>query len=171
MSESIETRLRRLEAIEEIKSLKAHYAFLCDNGGSPDELASMFAADGTWRGDRGFAAGKHTGHDALREFYRKNALERVSWAIHFVIAPRIEISEDFTTARGTWYLWQPSTVVGHGDHWVSGWYEDEFVFEEGRWKFADMFLRFATIAEYGKGWEGAAYGAWSSDEPLTWQDR
>jgi len=169
VSESIEYRLRKLEAIEEIKGLKARYAYLCDNGGTPEELSSLFTEDGCWRGDRGFAAGKHAGHAALQEFYRLNAVERVAWALHIVSAPQIELSEDLQTARGIWYLWQPSNLVKHGAHWVAGWYEDELVYEDGSWKFKDMFLRFASIADYRTGWQDEVFGQWSSDEPLTWE--
>ena len=57
MSTSIEDRLARLEAIEEIKQLKAHYCALCDDNYVPDGLAALFVPDAIWDG------GQFTVHD------------------------------------------------------------------------------------------------------------
>ena len=48
MSASIESRLRRIEALEQIRLLKAKYCDLCDDGYPADELASLFTDDGAW---------------------------------------------------------------------------------------------------------------------------
>ena len=49
---NLEARIRRLEAADSIRRLKAHYCDLCDEGYDADALASLFAADAVWDGGR-----------------------------------------------------------------------------------------------------------------------
>ncbi|GAA2216935.1 nuclear transport factor 2 family protein [Micromonospora olivasterospora] len=159
MTIALEERIRRLESHEEIRRLKAHYAYLCDTGADADRYLELFTEDGAWIGDHGF--GEHRGTEALRRFYADSA-GRMSWAFHVIVAPHIELSEDGNSAKVRWYLWQPSTVNGRGDHWVSGWYDDTMRIEDGRWKFVEMRLRFATIAPFDAGWSAAQFGPFAA---------
>ena len=166
---SIEDRLGRLEAVEGIRNLMTDYVYRCDNGGTPSEIAELFTNDGVWRGDRGFAQGLYQGTEQLTEFFRLNAVERVSWSMHFLMDPAIGVAEDGQSASGVWYLWQPSTLIGHGPHWVAGWYENAFELTSEGWRIKDMFLRFGLIADTQTSWEdNGVYGRWTKDEPLTW---
>ncbi len=42
---SLEQRISRLEAIEQIRAMKAVYCDLCDRGYDPDGLAALFIDD------------------------------------------------------------------------------------------------------------------------------
>lgn len=169
MAMSVEGRVARLEAREEIRGLMAEYVYRCDNGGTPAEIAELFTADGVWRGDRGFASGRYQGTENLQEFFRLNTIERVSWSMHFLTDPALRLAADGRSASGVWYLWQPSTLVTYGPHWVAGWYENAFELTADGWRIKDMFLRFGMIADTQKRWsEDGVYGRWTGEQPLRW---
>ena len=56
MSGSLERRLARLEAAEEIRQLKARYAEVCDTGYEPERMVPLFTADAVWDGGERFGA-------------------------------------------------------------------------------------------------------------------
>ena len=45
---TFEEKVERLNAIEDIKQLKARYCQLCDAGYDPDGIAAMFVEEGVW---------------------------------------------------------------------------------------------------------------------------
>src|ERR1700750_1486422 len=67
MVRSIEERLARLEAIEDIKALKARYCALCDADYEPDGLAALFLPDAVWESE---TFGRYEGREAIRTFFR-----------------------------------------------------------------------------------------------------
>jgi hypothetical protein len=72
-----------------------------------------------------------------------------------MIAPVIEVDDDLATASGTWYLWQPCTVVapdGPKAVWLTGGYADRYRKEDGAWKFSEVLLDVQTIAPLEEGW-------------------
>ena len=92
----IETRLRRVEATEQIRSLKARYCDLCDQGYPADELTELFTEDGAWDGHE---MGVFEGRDAIHKLFT-NMPNVMSFAIHHVTNSSVEVSEDIKTATG-----------------------------------------------------------------------
>ena len=62
-----DSRLARLEAIEDIRVLKARYADVCDTGYDPDLMRPFFTEDAVWDGGRRF--GRHEGIEAVCAFF------------------------------------------------------------------------------------------------------
>ena len=108
MTESPEARIARLEAVEEIRVLKARYADVCDTGYDPDRMAPFFTDDAVWDGGERF--GRYEGIDEIRGFFA-GVSSQITWALHYMIAPVIEVSEDGQTATGSWYLLEPCTMT------------------------------------------------------------
>src|SRR5262247_26892 len=102
--EALERRIRRLEDLEEIKQLKARYAAHCDANYDADALAELFTADAVWDGG---ILGRSEGREAIRQFFRGSS-QRISFAIHNMLNPIIEVTGD--TATGTWYLRRPVPI-------------------------------------------------------------
>ena len=92
---NIESRLRRVEAAEQIRLLKARYCDLCDQGYPADELCSLFTEDGIWDGGE---MGVFEGRDALHRFF-SNMPDIMSFAIHHVTNSAVEVNDDATGAR------------------------------------------------------------------------
>ena len=59
------------------------------------------------------------------------------------------------TATGSWYLWQPCTVVtedGQQAVWLTGRYADRYRSEPDGWKFSEVVLDCQTISPIEEGW-------------------
>lgn len=146
---TIEERLARLEAIEEIHRLKAAYCAHCDNGYVPDALADLFTRDGVI--DAG-PFGRHAGRDAIRRYF--DAISKtIVFAAHLVTNPVIWVEGERATGR--WRLLVTATMLRDGKKeavWILGDYRDDYAREEGRWRFANVDLEIDFIAPYDAGW-------------------
>jgi hypothetical protein len=152
MSNTIEDRLARLEAAEAIRALKAHYADVCDTGYDPDRMVPLFTADAVWDGGERF--GRYEGIDEIHGFFA-GVSSQIVWALHYMVAPVIEVAEDATSATGSWYLWQPCTVVGDAGPqpvWLTGRYLDRYRLEAGSWRFSEVRLDCQTASPFEHGW-------------------
>jgi len=121
--------VRMLMDIEEIKKLKAKY-WRCVDKKSWDELAEVFAEDAT----ADYDPKTHLeGREAILKFLKDSLGAKTAITAHGGHNPEIEITGE-TTARGIWALqdyliMQPNTrLTGYG------YYEDEYVKVDGRWK-------------------------------------
>lgn len=146
---SIEARIQRLEAADEIRRLKAHYCDLCDEGYDADALASLFSEDAVWDGGQ---LGRFDGRDAIRRFFA-NMPRVLSFAIHHVTNPVVEVSDDGACATGRWYLLQAATLIADNRAvWIAGRYEDQFRRVDGAWRFQRVALQTRFFTPYESGW-------------------
>lgn len=128
MSNDLEKKIQWLTDIEEIKQLKARYAYACDDDYNPETLAPLFAEDAIWDGGD---LGKAEGRQGIHEFFGA-ASSLVPFAVHQITTPVIEVDGD--KATGKWFLWQP-WVYGETALWMSANYSDEYVKVDGQWLF------------------------------------
>jgi SnoaL-like domain len=145
-------RLARLEAAEDIRRLKARYAAVCDSGYLPDRMAPLFTEDAVWDGGERF--GRYEGIEEIRGFFA-GVSGQITWALHYMVAPAIDVADDLVTATGSWYLWQPCTLAtddGERAVWLAGTYADRYRNEGGEWKFAEVVLACQTISPIEEGW-------------------
>jgi SnoaL-like protein len=125
--------LQRLEAIEEIKQLKARYFRSMDTK-DWDGFGSVFAPDAVMdmRAEAG-EAGLVRGAAAIVEFVR-SAVDPVV-TVHHGHCPEIEITSE-TTASGIWAMedrlrWPAGGSLATMHGW--GHYHETYVLFEGRW--------------------------------------
>ena len=85
-TESLESRVRRLEDIESIRQLKARYCQICDDDHNPELITSVFAEDAIWEG-RGI--GRAEGHAGIRDLFR-GFQAMISFSQHMVMNPVID---------------------------------------------------------------------------------
>ena len=146
---TLEERIARLEAIEEIRELKAWYCAHCDDGYRPDALAELFTKDGVI--DAG-PFGRHEGREAIRRYFAEIS-NSIVFAAHLVTNPIIAV--EGPRATGRWRLLVPATMVREGRKeavWILGDYRDEYVREDGRWRFSNVALEINFIAPHDTGW-------------------
>lgn len=132
----LEQRIARLEAIEEIKRLKARYCAYCDDGYDPDGIAGLFTENGIWDGE---TFGRHVGREAIRTFFARASGE-ITFAAHLVLNPIIEVA-DAARASGKWRLIMPATVrteTGSEARWLVGAYDEQYVVDGGAWRFRSL---------------------------------
>lgn len=152
---ALKQRLDRLDAIEAIRRLKAQYARYCDPTHNIDGMVAMFTEDGLF--DIGEEYGIYRGRAEIRAFLEK-ADGIIPWAIHYMIAPVIDVAADGCSAHGSWYLWQLATMpseTGEGEVpiWIAGVYEDDLVRNDaGDWQFKKVALRMQIMSPYEDGW-------------------
>ena len=147
-------RVQVLEDIEAIKKLKATYCYLCDAGldqaANRDELVSHFTAEA--RVDFGLGpASVYAGTEALKIFFGQVVPTAVSFCMHMVHNPIIEVHGDRATGR--WYYEAPTTdAASKRAQWMAGIYDEEYVRQDGRWKFVSIKTRWKYISPYDQGW-------------------
>jgi hypothetical protein len=145
-------RLDRLEAIEDIRTLKARYADVCDTGYDPVRMRPFFTTDAVWDGGSRF--GRHEGIEAVCGFFA-GVSSQITWALHYMVAPIIEIADDGETATGSWYLLEPCTIAtdeGPRAMVITGRYADRYRLEPDGWKFSEVVLDCQTISPLDEGW-------------------
>lgn len=138
--EELEKRLRTLEDIEEIRQLQARYVN-CLSTIEWDDLVDCFAEDGVVDLHTGIARGKK---EIEKFFKEKIAITHIGMEGNFVVHPVISVDGD--SARASWLLFTyfsmphkiqiaPAlTAEEDAPEWMSGFYDMEYVRENGIWK-------------------------------------
>lgn len=157
MSEShdLEARIQRLEDKEAITELKMTYAKLCDEGYDADGIVDLFAkeTDVEWVSD---VFGTHVGRNGVFDWF-DNVDDEIQWAAHLMLNPMVEVDADGTSAVGRFYLFELATMTspegGDPDAVVmTGKYVDDFVKEDGRWRFKRIEVNFEQVSNLDQGW-------------------
>ena len=131
--ESLAARVQILEDREEIRALILAYGQAHDHR-DYRTFADLFAANGEWIGGLGSARGPEAIFRLMDETIGHNPLPEGSGTVHVMSNFQIEIDGDRATATTKWLYLTPSdddspraTFLGH--------YDDEFIRENGEWKF------------------------------------
>jgi ketosteroid isomerase-like protein len=132
-SDDIEARLRRLEDLEEIKTLYVDYGRHLDSGDA-DAYASLFARSAKLRLG---AIMRGDGRDEIRQAAAALVGQRPEGArsfAHVLGSPRIELDGDTASGECVWAAvskgrdGEPKVLVGR--------HFDQLVREEGQWRFS-----------------------------------
>jgi hypothetical protein len=162
---NIEERLQVIEDIIEIDRLEKIYGYYLDNG-QMQKIVDCFSdnAESIEIGDRGVFKGK----EGIKKFFfgylgrgggggDLQELRPGGMAFHMQHQGVVTVDPDGKTAKGRWYLVmiqsrpiEPGgpnrSILGHGV------YENEFVKEDGVWKFKKMFMSLHYRSPIGEGW-------------------
>ncbi len=134
MAATLEERLRKLEDIEEIRSLLTAYGRLLDERDLA-AYAALFARNGTWTGPY---IGSAEGPQAIQALLEKNlsavAGAEPAGAHHIMSNMAIETAADTAKAWSRWTYVVPGQERKPGLA-LSGHYDDVLVREDGRWRF------------------------------------
>ncbi len=152
MSLDLETRIAKLEAVNDIKSLKIRYAMACDQNYSPDLLAPMFTADAVWDGGEKF--GRHESREAIYDYF-KGISGTINWAMHYIVGGDVTVDDDLTSASATWQLWCPVAMLVDGKSEsvvLAAEYADKYEKQDGEWLFKEMVVNFTLQAKTDVGW-------------------
>ena len=145
--EDIAQRVQTLEDVEAIKKLKARYCAGADER-DEDKFVGCFTEDAVWDGGN---FGHYEGKAAIREFFG-TIPQVLSFAIHYVMNPRIEVNGD--KASGYWYLLEPCTMLEGGEQavWGVAKYEEEYARVDGEWKIRNLILAPECWTPFEQGW-------------------
>lgn len=137
---TLEERISTLEAIEEIKRLKAFYAKCADLKYTEDherrpqeeinavarDQASVFTEDAIWDGGN---FGRFEGREAIYDNLRSGPWK---FTVHMFMSPLIEVDGD--TATGSWIIWETGTLTkGDTPIFLAATLEEEYRKVDGKW--------------------------------------
>ena len=149
MESNWQARIQRLEGVEEIRGLKAHYCDLCDAGYDPDALSNLFTEDAVWDGG---SLGEFIGRERIHRFFQ-HMPNAMSFAVHHITNSHVQVDDSGTRGKGRWYLLQAATTASSNQAlWLSGQYSDEFTKVEGEWKFSRISISTRFVTPYKSGW-------------------
>jgi len=140
-----ERQIQNLLDLEAIRNLARCYAHLVWQN-KPMEMVELFAEDGI--ADMGPDGGLIEGRAALRAYYQEKVDNMI---LHPFVHNHI-IDLDGDTASGIVYV--DLRCVRDGESLMgSGYYEDEYVRENGEWKFQSRVMNLCYLVPPGAGWE------------------
>lgn len=147
MEKDLNLRIKILEDVEEIKKLKSMYLYYIDDR-DWDKVLDCFVEDaktdyGPW--------GLYNGKKEIETFFKEIIAPTYSFHHHVTYNPLIDVEEDW--AKGRWNLDEAATIK-EGDRaiWISGRYDDEYLRENGRWKYKSIKITFFYVTPYEEGW-------------------
>jgi hypothetical protein len=158
--EELEARVRTLEDIQQIDRLQKIYGYYLDNG-MMDKVVDLFSddAESVEIGDRGQFRGKEGVRRFFWEYLGRGGKPRDpgTMAIHMQHQGVVDVDPGGRTARGRWYCTMlqarpieeggpTRSILGHGV------YENEFVREDGKWKFKKIFYSLHFRSPLAEGW-------------------
>lgn len=156
----LEARIQRLEDIHEIANLQGRYNHYVMSH-RYQLIVDMFAKKdpdiSAELGDSGVLKGYEGIYTAFMVILKEKYMYPGILALHNLMTPVIEVAPDGKTARGMWHSLGCNTTLRGPDGqltalWQAGRYDQEFVKEDGEWKFRKFrwYLTFRT--PYDQGW-------------------
>jgi hypothetical protein len=159
----LERHVQRLTAVRAVENLISAYGYYLDKQ-LWDSLAELFVEDATMEiSQRGIYVGRQRIRAAL-ELFGSQGIERGHLHNHLQLQPVIHVMPDgeraFCRSRA---FSQLGSYEGNGI-WHGGVYENEFVKQDGVWRFKQDHVYTTFFADYARGWkEGARAAAKVSD--------
>lgn len=154
---NLEDKLQTLEDIEEIKKLQRIYGYYLDNC-MWDEVVDLFSDNTEYVeiNDRGVYYGKEGVRKIFKGVIGRNG-PRQPWElkIHMQLQGVVNVDPGGRTANGRWRIWGLFAVAKDGvwkQFFQEGPYENEYVKEDGKWKFSKMHWYQTFTTPYEDGW-------------------
>ncbi|MBF8270220.1 MAG: hypothetical protein HW386_1929 [Gammaproteobacteria bacterium] len=154
----LNTRLERLNDVQSIERLQHVYGYYLDKQ-QWDTLANLVADDGTIEiAQRGIYAGKKRVRDNLN-LYGEPGVHHGVLHNHIQLQPVIHVDADGRTAHARARALSMLGTYGRAGVWGASVYENEYVKENGIWKFKHDHLYTTMFTTYNEGWAAAPRAA------------
>ena len=148
---ALESEIVRLEDVKAIQRLQRAYGYYVDKKLS-DEIALLFAEDASV--ELG-GLGVYLGRARIGEFYNwvmDGPLDQGQLHNHMILQGYVTVEPDASTAQGRWRALIQTGQHGESATWAEGPYENEYVKEDGTWKFSRVRWFQTVAAPYSPGW-------------------
>lgn len=149
--DALESEIQSLEDSKAVKRLQRAYGYYVDKK-LADEVAALFAADATVEIG---GLGVYVGRDRIAEFYdwvMDGPLEDGELFNHMILQGVVHVDADGRTAQGRWRALIQTGTDGEAAVWTEGPYENEYVKENGVWRFSKVHWYQTLSADYAPGW-------------------
>jgi hypothetical protein len=151
---TLEEEIRTLKDVEEIKKLQKIYGYYLNNQ-MVNEVIDLFSDDTESVEMNGVYLGKEGAKRLFKGMFARADKVPGRLGQHMQIQGVVNVDPGGKTAKGRWQcLWCLATPIGGELRalWGHGQYENEYIKEDGKWKFKkfQLFLTFRT--PYEDGW-------------------
>ena len=146
-----------LEDTKAIKRLQRAYGYYVDKKLSR-EIGALFADDPNTTAELG-GSGVYVGRAQIAEYYDRiiggEGLKPGQLFNHMILQGVVHVAPDGRTAKGRWRALIQIGEHGQSATWAEGPYENEYVKENGVWKFSKVHWYQTFSAPYSPGWHKA----------------
>jgi hypothetical protein len=163
----LENQVTRLEDIQAIEDLERIYGYYFDTR-QMEKVFDLFSEDA--ESVEIESHGKYLGKEGVRRMYLgaagdsgRNRPGRPDpgrrpvggGTVIIQIGGVVTLAPDGRTARGRWHTWLAESFPFAGvmgQYWLHGYYENEFVKENGRWLFTKLYWNTTFYTRFETGW-------------------
>lgn len=165
--EELEKQITRLEDIQAIEDLERIYGYYFDTR-QMDKIVDLFSertksleieSHGQFLGKEGvrkmYLMGAGGGSRAATSPRRLRGFAGGGTTI-IQIGGVVTIADDGVNAKGRWHTWLAETFPfggTMGQYWLHGYYENEFVKENGKWLFSKLEWNTTFYTRFETGWQ------------------
>jgi hypothetical protein len=146
---ALELRLERLKARDDVENLESTYGYYADKS-MQDAISALFADNSTLEI---LGRGVFVGRDRVYEYMRRLGAPTYGTLFnHMQLQPVVHVAADAQSAQVRAHLFVMFGAQDRGAQWGEGVYENNFIRENGVWKYQNLngFQTFYT--DYDKGW-------------------
>lgn len=158
--EELEREVTRMEDIQAIEDLQQMYGYYMDSH-HREEVVDLFSDD--TESVEIESVGLFLGKEGVKRFFLDNDLvdEGVTkvpgWIYILILMSQdvIDLDPSGKTAKGRWNTWLAEAMTVGGiprQQWVHGYYENEYVKENGQWKFRKLHWNVTFFTSFEAGW-------------------
>lgn len=149
---SLRKQVSLLEDAKAIERLQQAYGYYL-SAGLGNELAELFANDPTVSIEIG-GRGVYVGKERIRAFLTREGegLKPGELREAPMMQGVVHVAPDGKTAKGRWRVLMMAGMHGEDGRWIEGPYENEYVKEDGVWKFSKVHWYATVIGSYDEGW-------------------
>jgi hypothetical protein len=150
LADAKELQLARAHSVRALENLQAMYGYYIDKG-QWKQAAALFSRDATYEfGQNGVYIGNAHVERAL-SLMGPAGLAPGQLNNYIMVQPIINVSADNRTAKARWRSDVQLSAAGKG-RWGGGVYENEYVNEQGTWKFSKLHYYVTFWGDYDQGW-------------------
>jgi SnoaL-like domain len=153
----LEHDVQLLEDTKAIKRLQRAYGYYVDKK-LADQIEALFSDAPDTTAELG-GYGVYVGKARIGEFYRRlmggQGLKPGELYNHMILQGVVHVADDDRTAKGRWRALIQTGEAGKTAIWAEGPYENEYVKENGVWKFSKVHWYQTVAAPYDPGWHKA----------------
>lgn len=149
----LELEMQLLEDTKAIKRLQRAYGYYLDKK-LTGELAKLFAELPSTSVEYG-NAGVYVGRERIARYLERlvgNGLSDGELFNHIILQGVVHVAPDGQTAKGRWRALIQTGQHGDSAVWAEGPYENEYIKEDGVWKFRKIHWYQTLTAPYEPGW-------------------
>lgn len=154
---TLELDIQLLEDTKAIKRLQRAYGYYLDKK-LTGELVKLFADLPSTSVEYG-NAGVYVGRERIARYLERligNGLSEGEVFNHIILQGVVHVAPDGQTAKGRWRALIQTGQHGESAVWAEGPYENEYIKEDGVWKFRKIHWYQTLTAPYEPGWHLAA---------------